>query len=116
MKIQRARAYLPVDGSGRLDPDLVRRAVNSRTILITVMHANNETGTVQPIEEIGEIARELGIRFHTDAAQSVGKIRTDVDGLGADLLSVAAAPSMIAGKRYTCVRYQAGPSGDCRKS
>jgi cysteine desulfurase len=81
--------YLPVDGTGRLDPDLVRRAVNSRTILISVMHANNETGTIQPVEEIGEIARELGIRFHTDAAQSVGKVRTDVDGLGADLLSIA---------------------------
>ena len=81
--------YLPVDGLGRLDPDLVRRAVDSRTILISIMHANNETGTIQPIEEIGQIARELGVRFHTDAAQSVGKVRTDVEDLGVDLLSVA---------------------------
>jgi cysteine desulfurase len=81
--------YLPVDGSGRVNPDLVRRSVTPRTILISVMHANNETGTIQPIEEIGEIARNLGIRFHTDAAQSVGKIRTDVDELRVDLLSIA---------------------------
>ncbi|WP_296739007.1 cysteine desulfurase family protein [Mesorhizobium sp.] len=81
--------FLPVDGAGRLDPDLVRRAVNSRTILISIMHANNETGTIQPIEEIGAIAREFDIRFHTDAAQSVGKIETNVDNLGVDFLSVA---------------------------
>src|SRR5690348_13743689 len=80
---------LPVDGTGRLDPDLVRRAITPRTILITVMHANNETGTIQPIEDIGEIAREFGIRFHTDAAQTVGKIRTDVNELGVDLMTVA---------------------------
>lgn len=81
--------YLPVDGSGRLDPDLVRRSVTPRTILISIMHANNETGTIQPIEKIGEIARDLGVHFHTDAAQSVGKIRTDVNGLNVDLLSIA---------------------------
>lgn len=81
--------YLPVDGLGRVDPDAVRRSVTSRTILISIMHANNETGTIQPIEEVGDVAREFGIRFHTDAAQSVGKIRIDVDALGVDLLSVA---------------------------
>jgi cysteine desulfurase len=81
--------YLPVDGAGRLDPDAVRHAINPRTVLISVMHANNETGTIQPIEEIGEIAQERGIRFHTDAAQSVGKIPTKVDALGIDLLSIA---------------------------
>jgi cysteine desulfurase len=81
--------YLPVDGSGRVDPDLVRRAITPRTILISIMHANNETGTVQPIEAIADIARDHGIRFHTDAAQSVGKIAVRVDQLGVDLLSIA---------------------------
>lgn len=80
--------YLPVDGYGRVDPEAVRLAITARTILITIMHANNETGTVQPIEAISAIARERGIRFHTDAAQSVGKIATRVDELGVDLLSV----------------------------
>jgi cysteine desulfurase len=81
--------YLPVDGAGRLDPEAVRRAIIPRTILISVMHANNETGTIQPIEEIGAITRESGIRLHTDAAQTVGKIPTKVDALGLDLLSIA---------------------------
>jgi cysteine desulfurase len=81
--------YLPVDGFGRVDPDDVRRAVTPDTILVSVMHANNEVGTIQPIADIGHIARELGIAFHTDAAQSVGKIRTNVGELGVDLLSVA---------------------------
>lgn len=80
---------VPVDGNGRVDPDAIRRAITPRTTLITVMHANNETGTIQPIEDIGTIAREHGIRFHTDAAQSIGKIPADVDALGVDLLSIA---------------------------
>jgi cysteine desulfurase len=83
-----AVTYLPVDGTGRVDPDAVRRAITPRTILISVMHANIEVGTIQPIEEIGAIAREHGIRFHTDAAQSVGKIPTKVDALGVDLLTI----------------------------
>lgn len=81
--------YLPVDRTGRVDPNDVRRAVTPRTILISVMHANNEVGTIQPIAEIGAIARESGIRVHTDAAQSVGKISTNVDTLGVDLLTIA---------------------------
>jgi len=81
--------YLPVDGTGRVDPEAVRRAITPRTILISIMHANNEVGTIQPIEEIGAIAREHGIRFHTDAAQSVGKVPTRVSSLGVDLLSIA---------------------------
>jgi cysteine desulfurase len=80
--------YLPVDSFGRVDPDDVRRAVTPRTILITVMHSNNEVGTIQPIAEIGAIAREHGIRFHTDAAQSLGKVAVHVDELGVDLLTV----------------------------
>ena len=81
--------YVPVDRHGRVDPQDIQRAITPRTILITVMHANNEVGTIQPIEEISKIARERGIVFHTDAAQSVGKIVTKVDDLGVDLLSVA---------------------------
>jgi cysteine desulfurase len=81
--------YLPVDGFGRVDPDDVRRAITPETILISVMHANNEVGTIQPIPDIVRIAREHGILFHTDAAQSVGKVAIRTDELGVDLLSVA---------------------------
>jgi cysteine desulfurase len=81
--------YVPVDRYGSVDPQDIQRAITPRTILITVMHANNEVGTIQPIEEISKIAKERGIILHTDAAQSVGKIATNVDGLGVDLLSVA---------------------------
>jgi cysteine desulfurase len=84
-----AVTYLPVDSTGRIDPGDIRRAITPRTSLISVMHANNEVGTIQPIEEIGAIAREHGIRLHTDAAQSVGKIPTKVDALGVDLLTIA---------------------------
>jgi cysteine desulfurase len=80
---------LPVNRYGRVDPADVRKAITPRTILITVMHANNEVGTIEPIPGIAAIAREAGISFHTDAAQTVGKIPTDVDELGVDLLSVA---------------------------
>ncbi len=84
-----AVTYVPVDGAGLVDPDDVRRAIRPGTRLVSVMHANNEVGTIQPIAEIAQIAHEHGIRFHTDAAQSVGKIDTRVDELGADMLSVA---------------------------
>jgi cysteine desulfurase len=80
---------LPVDRFGMVDPDDVRKVITTRTILITVMHANNEVGTLEPIAEIAKIAREEGIPFHTDAAQTVGKIPARVDDLGVDLLSVA---------------------------
>ncbi|HAZ13890.1 MAG: cysteine desulfurase NifS [Bdellovibrionales bacterium GWA2_49_15] len=81
--------YLPIDGTGRVDPDSLRKAITKQTILISVMHANNEVGTIQPIEEISKIAKENQILFHSDAAQSVGKIPTHVQTLGVDLLSVA---------------------------
>jgi cysteine desulfurase len=81
--------YLPVDGTGRIDSDDLRKAITSRTILVSIMHANNEVGTIQPIEDCARIAHEHGVLFHTDAAQSVGKVATDVNQLGVDLLSVA---------------------------
>lgn len=80
---------LPVDGTGRVNPGDVRKAITRRTILVSVMHANNEVGTIQPITEISRITRERGVLFHTDAAQSVGKIPANSAALGVDLLSVA---------------------------
>lgn len=78
-----------VDSSGLVDPDEIRKAITRNTFLISIMHANNEVGTIQPIAETAKIAHEHGVPFHTDAAQSVGKIPTKVDELGIDLLSVA---------------------------
>ena len=81
--------WLPVDGTGRIDPDDLQRAITADTILISIMHANNEVGTIQPIEECAAMARQHGIAFHSDAAQAAGKIPTEVDELGVDLLSIA---------------------------
>jgi len=82
-------SYLPVDATGMVDPDDVAKAITDQTILVTVMHANNEVGTIQPIAEISRITRERGVLFHTDAAQSLGKIPVNVSELGVDLLSLA---------------------------
>jgi cysteine desulfurase len=81
--------FVPVDKYGVVDPDNIKKAINKKTILISVMHANNETGTIQPIDDIAHITREAGVYFHTDAAQSVGKMTCDVGALGVDFLSVA---------------------------
>jgi len=81
--------YLPVDEYGLVSPFLIENAITPQTILLTIMHANNEVGSIQPIEEISPLARNRGITFHTDAAQTVGKIPAIVDVLGVDLLSVA---------------------------
>lgn len=80
---------LPVDRFGWVDPDEVRRALRSDTLLVSIMHANNEVGTLQPIEEIAAITREAGVPFHTDAAQTCGKVEVRVESLGADFLSLA---------------------------
>ena len=81
--------FLPVDSTGQVDPAAVKEAIRPTTVLISVMHANNETGTIQPISEIGALARDSGVLFHSDAAQSVGKIPTRVSDLQVDFLSVA---------------------------
>ena len=82
--------YLPVDEYGLVAPDDVTRAITDKTILISVMHANNEVGSIAPVAEIGRIAREAGVYFHTDAVQTVGHIPVDVKDLGVDLLSMSA--------------------------
>ncbi len=82
--------YLPLDGYGLVDPDDVRKAITDKTILISIMHANNEVGTIEPIAEIGKIAKEAEIYFHTDAVQTTGHTPVNVDELGVDLLSMSA--------------------------
>lgn len=80
---------LPVDAVGRIDPAAVRQALRPDTVLVSVMHANNEVGTLEPLAEVADLCREHGAWLHADAAQSVGKVRVDVDRLGVDLLTVA---------------------------
>jgi cysteine desulfurase len=82
--------YLPVDEYGMVDPDDVRDAVTDETVLVSIMFANNEVGTINPIGEIGRITREKGVLFHTDAVQGVGKLALDVEAMNIDLLSVSA--------------------------
>src|SRR5260370_25396943 len=81
--------YLRTDSQGLIDLDELRRAIRPETLLITIMHANNELGTVQPLGEIGRFAKEADVYFHTDAVQSAGKIPIDVNALHADLLSIS---------------------------
>jgi cysteine desulfurase len=84
-----AVTYLPVSREGLIDPEDVRRALRPETVIITIMHANNELGTIQRLEEIGRIAAEADVYFHTDAVQSIGKIPVDVKALQLDLLSLS---------------------------
>lgn len=82
--------YLPVDKDGLIDPEQVREAIRPDTILVSIMYANNEIGTIQPIAEIGKITKEKGVFFHTDAVQAIGNIKIDVKDINADLLSLSA--------------------------
>jgi len=82
--------YLPVDEYGLVDPDDVKKAITDKTLLISVIHANNEVGTIEPVTAIGEIAREAGVYFHSDAVQTVGHIPVNVAELKVDLLSISA--------------------------
>ena len=81
---------VPVDSGGLVDPEDVRKAIRPDTILVSIMHANNEVGTIEPIAEIGKITREAGVLFHTDAVQTAGKMPLDVNELGVDMLSMSA--------------------------
>ena len=115
--------YLPVDEFGMVDPDDVARAVRPDTILITVMHANSEVGTIQPVAEIGRIARERGIPFHVDAIQTLGKLPIDLDAFGIDLLSFSGhkiyGPKGVAGlyirKKTKMVAVQHGGDHERRR-
>ncbi len=93
--------YLPVDGDGLVSPDDVRRAIRPDTILVTIMHANSEVGTIQPVEAIGPMVRERGIPFHVDAVQTFGKVPVDLARFGIDLLSFSShkiyGPKGVAG-------------------
>jgi cysteine desulfurase len=82
--------YLKVDKYGLIDPEEVKKAITDQTILVTIMHANNEIGTIEPIKEIGKIVKEAGIYFHTDSVQTTGHIPIEVNDLGVDMLSISA--------------------------
>lgn len=81
--------YLKVDKYGLIDPEEVKKAITDQTILVTIMHANNEIGTIEPIKEIGKIVKEAGIYFHTDSVQTTGHISIEVNDLGVDMLSIS---------------------------
>jgi cysteine desulfurase len=82
--------YLPVDSNGIIDTEALKKSINPKTILVSVMHANNEIGTIEPIEEIGEICKSHQVYFHSDACQSFGKIPVDIDRVGIDMLTINA--------------------------
>ncbi len=81
--------YLPVDKYGLIDPEDVKKAITDKTILVTIMHANNEIGTIEPIKEIGKVVKDAGVYFHTDSVQTAGHIPIDVNDLGVDMLSMS---------------------------
>jgi len=82
--------YLPVKGDGLIDLDMLREAITDKTILVTIMYANNEIGVIQPVAEIGKICREKGVLFHTDGVQAIGKVPVDVNRDNIDLMSITA--------------------------
>ena len=101
--------YVPVNARGTVDPDVVQAALRTSTVVVSIMHANNETGTLQPIAEIADICRAAGIPLHTDASQSVGKIPTMVNKLGVDMLTIA-GHKLYAPKGIGAIYIRAGVS------
>lgn len=99
--------YLSVDKYGLVDPEEVRKKIRKDTILVSVMHANNEVGTIEPISEIGKVCREKGVYFHTDAAQSFGKVPVDVKKMNVDLLT-ASSQKMYGPKGVACLYVRKG--------
>lgn len=99
--------YLPVDAEGRVDPQKLAAAIKAHTVLVSIMLANNETGTLQPITELARITHKHGVLFHTDAAQAVGKIPVDVAALGVDLLTMV-GHKMYAPKGIAALYVRAG--------
>ncbi len=101
---------LPVDASGIVSPDELRRALADDTVLVSIMHANNEIGTIQPISELAKIARERRAIFHTDAVQTAGKVPIDVRALGVDLLTISGAQVLWAQGRGRALDPPGGPT------
>ncbi len=96
--------YLPVQKDGLVDLDDLKRAIDDKTILVTIMAANNEIGVLQPIAEIGKMCRERGVVFHTDAVQAIGKVPIDVNKMNIDVASITGSQALRPERRGRVVR------------
>ena len=110
--------YLPVQKDGLVDLDDLKRAMDDKTILVTIMAANNEIGVLQPVAEIGKLCRERGVLFHTDAVQAVGKVPVDVNKMNIDMMSIIGAQDLRSEGRGRAVRspQESARADSCRSS